>query len=149
MNPFRMVPESFCCSPRSVVAALFPPAQQMAKRNRPFTDKASKPEGERFLVLAHSETSKELTSDLSSRKKKKTQSDVPGQENPGQASDVFDKRHPWPHSHRRSSCSRRWISGCLLKNFETSSATLCGGRRLGWLVHHLLMWISSSQRVII
>ena len=55
------VPESFYRSPFSVVAALVPLAQQMAKRSRPFTDEASKytgapskskPVGKRVLTLA-------------------------------------------------------------------------------------------------
>ena len=53
--------ESYYRSPFSVVAALVPPAQQMAKRSHPFTDEASKyqgasskskPVGKRVLALA-------------------------------------------------------------------------------------------------
>ena len=86
------VPESFQRSPFSVVAALVPPAQQMAKRSRPCTEEASKytgassqskPEGKRVLALGavrHRKSSPLITV------QEKTQSDVKGQENPDQAS---------------------------------------------------------------
>ena len=79
-------------SPFSVGAALVPLAQQMAKRSHPFTDEASKysgassmskPEGKRVLALAsvrHTKSSPLISA------QEKTQSDIKGQENPGQAS---------------------------------------------------------------
>ena len=77
------VPESFRHSHFSVVAALVPSAQQMAKRSHPFTDEASKytgassksrPENIRVLTLAAVRHDKQET----------TQSDVKGQVNPSQ-----------------------------------------------------------------
>ena len=79
-------------SPFSVGAALVPLAQQMAKRSHPFTDEASKysgassmskPKGKRVLALAsvrHTKSSPLISA------RETTQSDVKGQENPGQAS---------------------------------------------------------------
>ena len=85
------VPESFHRSQFSVVAAWVPPAQQMAKRSRPFTDepskhtgalRQSKPEGKRVLALPsvrHQKSSPVISA------QEKTQSGVKDEENPNRA----------------------------------------------------------------
>ena len=76
----------------SVVAALLPPTQQMVKRSHPFVGKASKvsgalskskPVGKR--VLARAAVRHQMSSPLISAQEK-TQFNVQGKENPGQAS---------------------------------------------------------------
>ena len=83
---------SFHRSQFSVVAALVPPTQQMAKRSHPFVGKASKfsgalskskPVGKRVLALAA--VRHQMSSPLISAQEK-TQFNVQGKENPGQAS---------------------------------------------------------------
>ena len=89
---FGMVLESFHRRPFSVVAAVVPLAQQMAKSTRPLTVEASnyagessksEPDGKAVLVLAavrHQQISPLISA------QEKTRSDVKGQEHPCQAS---------------------------------------------------------------
>ena len=88
------VPEPFHRSPFSVVAALVPLAQQMAKRSRPFTDEALNTQvryqshearRQKSSRAGYSATSKKKNSRLISALEM-TRSAVTSQESPGQAS---------------------------------------------------------------
>ena len=76
-------PESYHRSPFSVVATVVLPAQQMAKRSRPFTDGASKytgasskskPVGKRVLALQHRIISSSMFNDITIWESQKVQS---------------------------------------------------------------------------
>ena len=114
------VPESFHRSPFSVVAAL--PAQQMAKRSRPFTDEASKYTGEPKQVckrvLALVAVRYEKSSPLISAEEE-TQSDVKSQINSSHAS---KDRLQFPSSSRNpgvtepEASNTKVLIGCPKKN---------------------------------
>ena len=101
--------ESFHHRPFSVVAALLPRAQQMAKRSRTFTDEASKytgvspksnPEGKRVLALASAQHQK--SSPLISVQEK-TQADLQG---PGESSSGIGRPTDFPGVQARGDRSR-------------------------------------------
>ena len=102
-------------TPFSVVAALLPPAQQMAKRSHTITDEASKytgvslqsnPEGKRVLALASAQHQK--SSPLISIQEK-TQADLQVQENPAQA--LGDRRISQVSRHAETGLE--WFSNLM------------------------------------
>ena len=130
------VPERFHRSPFSVVAALVPLAQQMAKRSRPFTDEALNTQvrcqshearRQKSSRAGYSATAKKkLTVDLS-RRKDAIRCHKPGESRPGIGRPIACPRsHRESRSHGTRSVRFGRFFGCQSENSRKHRRHLSG-----------------------